>query len=416
MSKADVLSVSTNTFYPVPITMPISVVMPALEMAQETGTLIAWRKKEGDSVRKGELLLDVETDKAVMEIESPGDGVLAGIRVQEGAVVPVGHTIAWIVAPGETLPAEEQSIQSGRKMGTIPAPASSIEAPAAEREGTQGGPKLSPKARRLAREKGIDVTSLRGSGPEGTIVAEDVLARAGSGPSSPPLAQTPLGAVGRLMAERTTRSWTTVPHFFVTREVNASALLAAREKLAATIDQDQGVRLTYTDFLVFLTARALQQHPRINATWTGDTIRDNPEINIALAMAVDEGVVAAVIHNADKSSISQIALQRGGLSERARAGRLRPADVAGATFTISNLGMFEVDAFQAIITPPQAAILAVGRIAERVVVEHSSPVVRPMMSITLSSDHRVVDGARAAVFLAELARALQEPERFFPAC
>jgi len=218
------------------------------------------------------------------------------------------------------------------------------------------------------------------------------------------------------MAERTTRSWTTVPHFFVTREVNASALLAAREKLAATIDQDQGVRLTYTDLLVFLTARALQQHPRINATWTGDTIRDNPEINIALAMAVDEGVVAAVIHNADKSSISQIALQRGGLSERARAGRLRPADVAGATFTISNLGMFEVDAFQAIITPPQAAILAVGRIAERVVVEHSSPVVRPMMSITLSSDHRVVDGARAAVFLAELARALQEPERFFPAC
>jgi len=390
--------------------------MPALEMAQETGTLIAWRKKEGDSVRKGELLLDVETDKAVMEIESPGDGVLAGIRVQEGAVVPVGHTIAWIVAPGETLPAEEQSIQSGRKMGAIPAPASSIEAPAAEREGTQGGPKLSPKARRLAREKGIDITSLRGSGPEGTIVAEDVLARAGSSPSSRPPRQTPLGAVGRLMAERTTRSWTTVPHFFVTREVNASALLTARETLAATIDQDQGVRLTYTDFLVFLTARALQQHPRINASWAGDTIRDNAEINIALAMAVDEGVVSAVIHNADQASISQIALQRRGLSERARAGRLRPADVAGATFTISNLGMFEVDAFQAIITPPQAAILAVGRIAERVVVEHSSPVVRPMMSITLSSDHRVVDGARAAVFLAELARALQEPERFFPAC
>jgi pyruvate dehydrogenase E2 component (dihydrolipoamide acetyltransferase) len=389
--------------------MPISVVMPALEMAQETGTLIAWRKKEGDSVRKGELLLDVETDKAVMEIESPGDGVLAGIRVQAGAVVPVGQTIAWIISPGETLPNEDRSIQSGRKMATMQQAPSSIEVGAPERQGTRSGPKLSPKARRLAREQGIDIGSLHGSGPDGAIVADDVLARRSSGTSDIPTQHRPLGSVARLMAERTARSWTTVPHFFVTREVNAGALVAAREKFAPAIDQAQGVRLTYTDLLVFLTARVLKRHSRINATWTGDTIRDNPEIHIALAIAVEDGVVGAVIHNADKASLSQIATQRQELSERSRTGHLRPIDIAGATFTISNLGMFGVDAFQAIITPPQAAILAVGRIAERVVAEHGSALVRPMMNITLSCDHRVADGVRAALFLDELARTIQEP-------
>jgi pyruvate dehydrogenase E2 component (dihydrolipoamide acetyltransferase) len=390
--------------------MPISVVMPALEMAQETGTLIAWRKKEGESVRKGELLLDIETDKAVMEIESPGDGVLAGVRAQEGAVVPVGQTIAWIVGPGETLPTDDPSVQSGRKLAPVSAAASSIEVQLPEPKKTEGVAKLSPKARRLAREHGIDVTSLHGSGPDGTIVAEDVLARVGSGISGNAHEQVPLSTVARLMAERTTRSWTTVPHFFVTREVDAGALIAARERLASAIaEAHQGLRLTYTDLLVFLTSRALVQHPRINATWTGASIRDNPEIHIALAIAVDEGVVGAVIHNADKVSLSQIALQRRDLSERAHAGRLRPADIADATFTISNLGMFEVDAFQAIITPPQAAVLAVGRIGERVAAAQGAPVVRPMMSMTVSCDHRVADGARAARFLGELARIIQEP-------
>lgn len=383
--------------------------MPALEMAQETGTLIAWRKKEGESVRKGELLLDIETDKAVMEIESPGDGVLAGIRVQEGAVVPVGQTIAWIVGPGETLPTDDPSVQSGRKLAPVTIAAKSISVGTAEPKSFESGTKLSPKARRLAREHGIDVTSLHGSGPDGAIVAEDILARVGSATSSNTQEPTPLGTVGRLMAQRTTQSWTTIPHFFVTREVDAGALIAARERLAPAIADAQGVRLTYTDLLVFLTSRVLSRHPRINATWTGATIRGNPEIHIALAIAVDEGVVGAVIHNADKASLSQIALQRRDLSERAHAGRLRPADIANATFTISNLGMFEVDAFQAIITPPQAAVLAVGRIGDRVVAEQGAPAVRRMMTMTLSCDHRVADGARAARFLGDLAKAIQEP-------
>jgi len=389
--------------------MPISIVMPALEMAQETGTLIAWRKKEGENVRKGEPLLEVETDKAVMEIESPGDGILAGIRAPEGAVVPVGQTIAWIVAPGESPPTQDELIQSGRKLAQMPAATGSVETRTAGQQSAEGEPRISPKARRLAREHGVDLTSVRGSGPDGVIVAEDVLAGAQSSTAPTPAPQAALSTVGRLMAERMTQSWTTVPHFFVAREVDASKLIAAKEKLAPAIQQVQGAKLTYTDLLTFLTARVLTQHARINGSWVGNGIRYNAETHVALAIAVDDGVVGAVIHNADKASLADIAVQRRDLSERARSGRLRPADIAGATFTISNLGMFGVDAFQAIVTPPQAAVLAVGRIGERVVAVHGSPLVRPMMTITLSCDHRIADGARAALFLDELARTIQEP-------
>ena len=392
--------------------MAISVVMPALEMAQETGKLISWLKKEGDSVAKGEALLEIETDKAVMEIESPGDGVLAGVKVQPGAEVPVGRTIAWIVRPGEVPPTDEVATTSGRKTTVIAPSAGS--SPASVIQGaqpvSQQAIKISPKARRLASERGVNLADVRGSGAGGEVLASDILAVAESKAGSSPAPVESGSPISRLMAERTTQSWTTVPHFFVVRDVDAGALNDARQRLAPEIEQSHALKLTHTDLLAALVARVLVKHPRLNASWTGERVHTNAEINIGLAMAVDDGVVAPVLHNADKSGLREIAAKRRDLTERARGGKLRPADIAGGTFTISNLGMFGVDAFTAIIIPPQAAILAVGRITDRVVPMDGHPGIRPMMTLTLSSDHRVVDGARAAKFLQELVEAIGNPQ------
>jgi pyruvate dehydrogenase E2 component (dihydrolipoamide acetyltransferase) len=389
--------------------MAISVVMPALEMAQETGKLISWLKKEGEAVAKGEPLLEIETDKAVMEIESPGDGILAGVKVQPGTEVVVGRTIAWIVRAGEAVPADEAPSESGRKTPVEVIPLSPGSSTTAVSPPETRATKISPKARRLAAEKGVDLARVRGSGPGGEILASDILGAVEPLPGTSPAQG---GPVARLMAERTTQSWTTVPHFFVAHEVAASALGEARERLAPAIQQSHGVKLTYSDLLVALVARVLMKHPRMNSSWAGETVRANAEVNVSVAMAVDDGVVAPVIHHAHKASLGEIAVQRRDLTERARAGKLRPADIAGGTFTISNLGMFGVDAFSAIIAPPQAAILAVGRIADRVVPVDGRPGIRPMMTLTLASDHRVVDGARAAKFLRDLEEAICNPQQW----
>jgi pyruvate dehydrogenase E2 component (dihydrolipoamide acetyltransferase) len=269
--------------------------------------------------------------------------------------------------------------------------------------------RISPKARRLAEQAGLDLSGIQSSGPEGEILTSDVTAAlAQRDLEKSASASQPLSTVHRLMAERTTQSWTTVPHFFLQSEVDASALNQFRAAAAA---KDGPVRITHTDVLVALTARALALHPRVNAAWDGDNIRLNPDVHIALAIAVEDGVITPVIRHADRASITEIAAQRTDLVERGRSGRLRPSDLNGATFTISNLGMFGIDSFSAIIVPPQAAILAVGRIADRVIASSGSPVVRPMMTLTLSSDHRVLDGAKAAAFLEELAAAIQAPEQ-----
>jgi pyruvate dehydrogenase E2 component (dihydrolipoamide acetyltransferase) len=404
--------------------MAHSIVMPALEMAQETGKLLSWRKKEGDAIAKGEPLLDVETDKAVVEIEAPADGILAGVKAQAGDVIPVGQTIAWIVNPGEKPP-EEVASASGRRMDSKPAPAAvpAANTSAAGPAAAAPSARISPKARRLAREHGIDLSRVRGTGGEGEILAEDILAfvasggspagvAAPSGTEKPPAeahAKQTLTQVARLMAERTTQSWTTAPHFFVSRDIDAGALLAAREKLGPAIAKERGVKLSHTDLLVAAVARALEKHPLVNASWAGDGIRLHPEINVGLAMAVESGVVTAAIPGANTKKLGEIAAMRHDLTERARAGKLRPADITGATFTISNLGMYNVDAFTAIIVAPQAAILAVGRIADRVVPVDGKPGIRPMMTLTLSCDHRVFDGARAASFLNDLVAAIVEP-------
>lgn len=419
--------------------MAVSVVMPALEMAQETGKVVSWRKREGERVAKGEPLLEVETDKAVVEVESPGDGILSAVSAREGAVIPVGQTIAWLLAPGEAPPIATAPAQTGRRQDSAAAAAASAAAtnPAAP---APSEIRISPKARRLAREHGVDVARLRGSGPGGEILADDILnaakpAGAAATPAAPaaaaagvaPAAATasaqtkpqavagelePLGTVGRLMASRTAQSWTTVPHFFVTRDADAGGLLETYERLAVEVERARGFKATLTDLLIALVARVLAKHPRMNASWTGDTIRHNPEVNVALAVAVEEGVVAPVVHKANISNIAEIAVRRRELAERAKAGRLQPADIAGGTFTISNLGMYNVDAFTAIIVPPQAGILAVGRVADRVVAVGGRPAVRPMISLTLSTDHRVADGARAALFINDLVDAIREPRKW----
>jgi len=393
--------------------MAFSVVMPALEMAQETGKLIAWRKQEGDRVTKGEPLLEIETDKAVMEVEAPADGVLAGITGVVGADIPVGQTIAWILAPGEKPPAEDQSSTAPAARGktetqVAPSASTAPASPAAQ------GTKISPKARRLAKELGVDIATVRGSGPGGEILASDMQAAASAATSARAKSsslEVP-STLGRLMAERTTQSWTTVPHFFVTREIEASALNAYREKLVAEIERTHNIRITHTDLLVALAARVLLKHPRLNASFTAEGIRLHDHVNMGVAVAVNDGVVAAVIPNAHTASLPEIATQRRDVADRARVGKLRPADIADATFTISNLGMYHVDQFTAIITPPQAAILAVGAITDRVVAVEGKPAVRPMMTLTLSCDHRAADGARAAMFLTDLSEAIRSPQEW----
>lgn len=388
--------------------------MPALEMAQETGKIVSWLKKEGDAITKGEPLLEVETDKVVVEVEATADGILAGVKSHEGDVVPVGVTIAWIVAPGEQPPAESPvATAPARKITEQPERAVPRLTPAATEAvaAVEGAARISPKARRLAKERGVDIDRIRGTGPDGTITSDDVLAAAEAlaGSAAQAQAASPLSAIARLMAERTTQSWTQVPHFFLVREIDAGALLQVRERLVPGIERERGVKVTHTDLLVALTARVLKRHPKLNASWTGTAIQLNPQVNISVAMAVPDGVVGAVIPNADQAGVADIALQRRDLTERARSGRLRPADVAAGTFTLTNLGMYDVDAFSAIIAPPQAASLAVGRIAERVTAVNGQPAVRPMMTLTLSGDHRVIDGAQAAVFLNDLAAAIRAP-------
>jgi pyruvate dehydrogenase E2 component (dihydrolipoyllysine-residue acetyltransferase) len=262
----------------------------------------------------------------------------------------------------------------------------------------------------MAEQQGVDITKVRGTGPGGAITGDDILAAA-SQKTAPAAAEASeaqkapeaLSTLARLMAERTTQSWTQVPHFFLVREVDAGGLIEARKSLDPSI--------TITDLLIAALARAVAKHPKMNASWSSGSIQLNPSVNLSLAIAVKDGVVGAVLPDADKMPLPDIAARRKDLAERARAGRLRPADITGGTFTLSNLGMHGIDAFSAIITPPQAAVLAVGRIADRVVPVNGAPGIRPMLTMTLSSDHRVVDGAQAAAFLADLAQAVQEPTK-----
>jgi len=486
--------------------MATNVILPVLGMSQDTGKIVQWLKAEGERVARGEPLVEIETDKATVEIEAPADGVLAHISAAAGDDVPVGHVIAAILAPDETLigngaqahPQQcsqmnttqqvssrpEQVISAGSvsmpQHGSVLEPgatttdtvvvvASSLAAHiAAEHKLDLSrvrpmGKRLrkadvlryllqqknvapakvtsrlvmaSPKARRLAAEQGKDLATIKGTGPSGAVLAADVLNALSSPEPLDRVQETtlltggrdksvpaedvgsgrdksvPAGDVSniwRIMTERTTQSWTTVPHFYLVREVNASRLMDWREQVL----KQSAAKITYTDLLVKIVATALRQHPRLNVSWSAGKLTRKQAIHIGLAMAVEEGLVVPVIHQADILGLDEIARQRQELVAKAQSGKLRPADISDGTFTISNLGMYGVDAFNAIINQPQAAILAVGRIAERVVPVHGQPAVQPMMVLTLSCDHRAVDGARGAQFLATLAELIEEPLALF---
>jgi len=395
--------------------MAISVVMPALELTQETGKLVSWRKKEGEAVAKGETLMEVETDKAVVEVEAQADGFLAGVNAKDGEVIAVGTTIAWIVAKGEAPPESTPTVTSKPTINTKVAQPEKSKAASLGDAVSRGKPKISPKARRIAGELNVDLNNVRGSGQDGEILLSDVeaaakaLASVPEAPSADRVKLETFSTIGRLMAERTAQSWTTVPHFFLAREVEASALLSARENLLSS-KVSSAVKITTTDLLIAIVSRVLMRHPRMNASYSPDGIRLHSVVNMGIAIAVNDGVIAAVIPNAQTASITEIATQRRDLVERAKAGKSRAQDLIDATFTISNLGMFNIDSFTAIIPPSQAGILAVGAIADRVVAVDGQPSVRSMMTVTLSCDHRVVDGARGAIFLDDLANAISKPQ------
>ena len=448
--------------------MATSLIMPALEMAQDSGRLLRWLKREGESVTKGEPVMEIETDKVTVEIPSPDSGILGGILIKEGDEVPVGQTIAWLLAPGETPPASVAKTQSGRAMSTpvvsavpshpqaVPAKSTpiieasplarkiaeehgvdltivksngkriekadvlayvreqekAIETASASGSGNEAKGRLipaSPKARRLAAERNIDLASIRGSGPDGAILAADVPESAAPVRTSTTVES--LSTIWRVMAERMSASWTTVPHFYLVREVDASNLIEWRKRITSIVEKRTGIKPTFTDLLVKVVGAALRDHPRVNAAWVEDGIQFNQEVNVGIATAIEEGLIVPVIHKADSASIGEIATQRQDLIERAQNRKLRPADISDGTFTLSNLGMYNVDAFNGIINTPQAALLAVGRIVDRVVPLNGEVVTRPMMVMTLSCDHRVVDGARGANFLDDLANLIGDPWR-----
>src|SRR5450432_1743150 len=296
--------------------MAISVVMPALEMAQETGKLLSWRKKEGERTVKGEPLLEIETDKATVEVEATAEGILAGISSKEGDVVAVGTVIAWILQPGEKLPVEASRATDSTPSTRASAATTQVGPSESQRNksvaaaagaGTRESAKLSPKARRLAKEHGVDVSQIRGTGPDGSITTEDILGakdgpRASSITASPTSAEMKppqgLSTIGRIMAERTTRSWTTVPQFSVVRDADGGALIEYQKK-----NKTAAIPVSVTDCLVGLVARTLERHPAQNSSWSDDSIRTNSEINISIAIAVTGGVIAPVIHNANAATL-----------------------------------------------------------------------------------------------------------------
>jgi pyruvate dehydrogenase E2 component (dihydrolipoamide acetyltransferase) len=377
----------------------------------ESGTIVRWLKSEGEQVAKGEPLYELDTDKVTQEVEAEASGVLLKIAIPEGEV-EVGRTIAFIGKEGESVAAVEAPALASKAKEAAPesAPEPKEEQRVSEPT-TNGRIKASPLARRLARERGIDLSSIQGTGPDGRIVAQDVETPtaapvvAAAATARGEVTSTPLSNIRKTIARRLTEAWT-VPVFTLTVSADmtrANQLVARRREL------DPDVRVTVTDLLTRVCAQALARHPEMNVQYTEDALLSFPNANVGIAVAAPQGLVVPVVHNAEQLTLTQIAQVRGDLVARARDSKLRAEDIDGGTFTISNLGMFEVDQFVAVLNPPQASILAVGATREQVVPRDGELFVVPLMTMTLTCDHRAVDGATGAEFLKTIKAFLEFP-------
>ena len=401
--------------------MATEVILPRLGQGMETGTIVRWLKSEGEPVEKGEPLFELDTDKVTQEVEAEAAGVLLKIAVAEGEV-PVGQTVAFIGSEGEAVPepASNTVLQAAEAKAEEPAaevtPEPVSESAAAT---TNGRIKASPLARRIARERGIELSAIRGTGPDGRIVAEDVERAEAGAPTPAPLSDTvlqapvaageveriPLTNIRRTIARRLTEAWQ-IPVF----QLQTSADMTRTNALVAKLrERDPEVRVTVTDVLTRVCAQALMRHREVNAEFADDAILLHPTANVGLAVAAPQGLVVPVIRSAERLSLSEIPRIRAELVGRARENKLRAEDLEGGTFTISNLGMYAVASFTAVLNPPQAAIVAVGATEERVVPVDGGTAVRPLVTLTGTFDHRAVDGAPAAAFLQTLKESLEDP-------
>jgi pyruvate dehydrogenase E2 component (dihydrolipoamide acetyltransferase) len=421
--------------------MATRVIMPKVDMVMETGTFIEWMKQEGDEVEKGDPLFVIMTDKASIEIEAPASGILAGVTAKPDDVIPVTQVIAYILEPGEELPAETARIAS-----SSPPPLAAVleeAAPAPERvqaghpdqtEAATPGPddggriRATPVARRLASELGVDLTQVQGRGPRGRIHKADVLACAAKGVRTPaagkpgvaatievPLPSArrkmvvPLAGPRKIIAERMAYSAFTAPHITLTLSVDMSEAARLRSRLSASIEQRTGLRLSFTAILARAVASTLPRHPYLNAALDGDEVILWEDVNIGIATSIEDYLIVPVIREAQAKDLERVVADLGDLVERARSKRLTPSEMSGSTFTISNLGMFGIESFTAIINPPESAIMAVGKIVDTPVYVDGQIELRPTMHLTLSADHRVVDGVAGARFLADLKAVLENP-------
>ena len=386
--------------------MATEVIMPALNPGQETGILLEWLKQEGETIEKGEPLMEVETDKANVEVEAEATGILSNISVQPGDEIHVGEVIAMILAKDESAPEsikDDSSTQAAVTENEVKHHSGSSEKMESIETVSKNKIAASPKVKQYAKKEGIDLSSVKGSGPGGAILMEDVLAIQSTAEKEDNDFQTGKGWL--LMADRLTESWTSAPHFSIVRNLDATNLAAHKKETKA----NSSTNITFTDLLVKYTASSLKEHPRVNASLIDGKLIKNLAINIGIAVATEDGLIVPVIHNADELSLEEITERRKELVARTQEGKLRSGDLDAGTFTISNLGMFDVDSFNAIINPPQSAILAVGKIIDQVVPMDGKPAIRPMLKINLSFDHRVIDGARGARFLQTLSNLIENP-------
>jgi pyruvate dehydrogenase E2 component (dihydrolipoamide acetyltransferase) len=402
--------------------------MEALSPTMEEGRLVKWNKHEGDPVKSGDTLAEVETDKAVMELVARADGQLLKVMVPEGTTVPVGNVVAWIGKPGEKLDGDGAAAPTAKPVaGLAPAPAAPAppqpQPPPAAAPADATRVKASPLARRIAKDAGVDLKLVQGSGPGGRVIKRDV--EAGAAParavapapapraplpprSGAPYEDVPLTQIRKTIAKRLAASIGPIPHFFLTTEIDMERAAEAREALNKQLGEEGG-KISFNDIIIKAVALALVQHRACNAWFQEDHIRYWNEVHIGMAVAIEDGLITPVIRNADMKSLREIGAESRELAARARNRRLKPEEYTGATFSVSNLGMFDIDQFTAVINPPESGIVAIGTIIAKAVPDGERVVVRRRLRLTMSCDHRVIDGATGAVFLRTLKQMLENP-------